>query len=82
MEDVLEKLDAVLAKLEADAKSRQRRDAIDNILDGEPRTAQVESLRDHPVVQQFRTELADELIRADTVGQLLGLIQAAMVTAP
>lgn len=82
MDDVLEKLDAVLAKLDAGADERKQRDAIDNILDGAGRTTRVESLRDHPIVQRFRTELSDELIRADTVGQLLGLIQAAMVTTP
>lgn len=82
MDEVLEKLDAVLAELEAGAKNRPPRDAIDDILDGAPRTTGVESLRDHPVVRRFRTELTDELIRADTVGQLLGLIQAALVAAP
>ena len=49
-------------------------DAISRELERERRVTAVRSLRDDPIVQQFRTELADGLIRADTVQQLLGLI--------
>jgi len=70
-----DKLMALLERLEESIPHPRRKDAIDAILASEPRTTGVRSLRDHEVVQQFRRELSDGLIRADTANKLLGLIR-------
>ena len=72
---------ALLERLEESIPQARRKDAIDAILAGEPRTTAVRSLRDHEVVQQFRRELSDGLIRADTVNKLLGLIRTVVDAA-
>ena len=72
---------ALFDRLEENIPKPQRRDAIDAILAGEPRTTAVRSLRDHEVVQQLRRELSDGLIRADTANKLLGLIHTVVETA-
>ena len=53
-------------------------DAIDRILARPPRRTRVRSLRDHPAIIGFRRELEDDLVRADTVRAVLGLIRLAL----
>ena len=77
---IQETLDDLLKDLERGARQASRGDAIDEILSARARTTATTSLRDHAVVQQFRDELANGLIRVDTVHQLLGLIRL-VVTA-
>jgi hypothetical protein len=72
---------ALLERLEESIPQSKRKDAIDAILASEPRTTGVRSLRDHEVVQQFRRELADGLIRVDTANKLLGLIRTIVDAA-
>ena len=74
-------LEALLERLEQGIPSGRRKDAIDAILASEPRTTGVRSLRDHEVVQQFRRELSDGLIRVDTANKLLGLIRTIVDAA-
>jgi len=74
-------LEALLERLEVGIPLRRRKDAIDAILASEPRTTAVRSLRDHEAVQQFRQELSDGLIRADTANKLLGLIRTVVEAA-
>lgn len=74
-------LEALLERLEQGIPSGRRKDAIDAILASAPRTTGVRSLRDHEVVQQFRRELADGLIRVDTANKLLGLIRTIVDAA-
>jgi len=69
---------ALLKRLEESIPPSRRKDAIDAIdaiLASEPRGTVVRSLRDHEIVQQFRRELSDGLIRVDTANKLLGLIR-------
>jgi hypothetical protein len=72
---------ALLERLEESIPQPKRRDAIDAILASKPRTTGVRSLRDHEVVQQFRRELSDGLIRVDTANKLLGLIRTVVDAA-
>jgi len=74
-------LEALLDRLEEGIPQLKRKDAIDAILASEPRTTAARSLRDHEVVQQFRRELADGLIRVDTANKLLGLIRTIVDAA-
>ena len=53
-------------------------DAIDRALARSARRTRVRSLRDHPAIIGFRRELEDDLVRADTVRQVLGLIRLAI----
>ena len=76
-----DKLHALFARLEEVIPKARRKDAIDAILASEPRTTAVRSLRDHEVVQQFRRELSDGLIRVDTANKLLGLIHTVVEAA-
>ncbi len=81
MSDTAENLDRILERLEASLEPRRRRDVIDEILAGAPRKTDAVSLRDHPVVQEFRRELSSGLIRVDTAKRLLGLIRMALEAA-
>ena len=74
-------LAALFNRLEESIPQSKRKDAIDAILASEPRTTAVRSLRDHEVVQQFRRELTDGLIRVDTANKLLGLIRTVVEAA-
>ena len=76
-----DQLHALLTRLEESLPKAKRKDAIDAILADEPRTSAVRSLRDHEVVQQFRRELSDGLIRVDTANKLLGLIHTVVEAA-
>jgi len=49
-------------------------DAIDTVLATPARTTAVHSLRSAPEIEAFRQALTDGLIRADTVNQLLRLV--------
>ena len=69
---------ALLERLEESIPPSKRKDAIDAILASEPRSTGVRLLRDHEVVQQFRRELLDGLIRVDTANKLLGLIRTVV----
>lgn len=55
-------------------------DAIDAVLASPPRVTAVRSLRRDPVVETFRRELTDGLIRVDTLNRLLSLVNT-VVTA-
>jgi len=81
MSEINVELDRLLENLEpsAGAESRQG-DAIDRVLSAEPRATRTWSLRDDEVVQRFREEVVNGLIRVDTVQQLLGLIRLALET--
>ncbi len=81
MSNNADQLHALLARLEESLPKAKRKDAIETILAGEPRTTAVRSLRDHEVVQQFRRELSDGLIRVDTANKLLGLIHTVVEAA-
>jgi hypothetical protein len=73
-------LDLLLQKLDrltAGAAGRAG-DAIDEILETPRRATETRSLRNHPVLENFRSELSDGLIRADTANQLLRLIGAVL----
>ena len=71
-------LEALLESLEKGIHLGRRKDAIDAILASEPRTTAVRSLRNHELVQQFRRELSEGLIRVDTANKLLGLIRTVV----
>ena len=75
---IQETLDDLLKDIDRGARQASRGDAIDEILSAPVRTTTTRSLRDHAVVQQFRDELANGLIRVDTVHRLLGLIRLAV----
>ena len=49
-------------------------DAIAADLAAPARTTDVRRLNEHPVMQAFRSELSDGLIRADTARQAIGLL--------
>ena len=53
-------------------------DAIDRILASPRRRTDVRTLRNDPVVEAFRRELVDGLIRVDTANKLLHLVNAAV----
>ena len=72
---------ALIERLEESIPQPKRKDAIDAILASDPRSTGVRSLRDHEVVQQFRRELSDGLIRVDTANRLLGLIRTVVEAA-
>lgn len=57
-----------------DATRPRPGDAISAELTRPARTTAVISLRDSPVVEAFRNELIDGLIRVDTANQLLKLV--------
>lgn len=68
-------LDDLLMTLEqGSTKTGGKGDAIDAVLGGAPRRTQVESVRRAPEIEAFRRELTDGLIRADTVNQVLRLL--------
>jgi hypothetical protein len=56
-----------------------RVDAITTVLNEEPRTTAVVSLREDPAVEAFRQALTDGLIRVDTANRLLRLINEIIV---
>ncbi len=66
-------LDDLMMTLEK-AGQREDGDAIDAVLAREPRSTQVVSVRQAPEMEAFRRELTDGLIRADTVNQVLRLL--------
>ena len=73
-------LNALLAELErltAGAPGRSA-DAIDEILQSPRRETHTQSVRRHAAIEDFRRELTDGLIRADTANQLLRLITAVL----
>ena len=78
MGEVSDNVLTLLQRLEEGMVRTGRGDAIDAILAAEPRKTGVNSLRDHEVVEQFRQELTDGLIRVDTANRLLGLIRTAV----
>lgn len=53
-------------------------DAIDRVLASPRRRTTVRALRNDPVVEAFRQELVDGLIRVDTAGKLLHLLNTAV----
>ncbi len=72
-----EALERLIGRLEAAAAgddAGRPKDAIDDVLDGPRRQSAVSEVRHDPVIEQFRRELSDGLIRADTAGRLLSLI--------
>jgi len=81
MTDVNTELSKLLRVLEERVPRSRLRDAVDESLIAPPRTTASASLRDHEVVQRFRRELSDGLVRADTAQQLLSLIRLAVEAA-
>jgi len=77
-DEAVERLDAVMGLL----RSGGRGDAIDRVLLEPSRQTRVESLRDSEVVQQFRNDLIDGLIRVDTANQLFRLIAQVVSLLP
>lgn len=75
LDQLIEDLDGAVERTAADTP-----DAIDAVLAAPPRASGVRSLRHDPVVEAFRQELVDGLVRVDTVNRLLGLVQT-VVTA-
>ena len=81
MSDVTAELDRLIDRLEPSVNQGPASgDAIDAVLAASPRTTAVRSLRNDPVVEAFRRELVDGLIRVDTLNRLLGLVNT-VVTA-
>ena len=78
MNEATNELDALLGELERRLRAAGRGDAIDRILGGAPRTTQVRSLRDDEVVESFRRELSDGLIRVDTANKLLHFVSQVL----
>jgi len=70
-------LDRLISTLDA-VMRKTPHDAIDAELAAPPRVTAVRALRDDPIVQQFRQELIDGLIRVDTAQRLLALIEQAV----
>ena len=75
-----QELDALLKELEqvAGKISNRPADAIDRIIQGPRRQTKTRSIRHDPVLENFRRELTDGLIRADTANQLLRLITTVL----
>lgn len=51
-------------------------DAIDRELNRPPRTTAVQSVRQHPAMQAFRSERIDAAVRLDALRQLLSVAQS------
>ncbi len=74
-------LDRLLSRLtEALHRREGRGDAIDRILDGQPRRTEVRSLTNDASIKAFRRELMDGFIRVDTANRLLGLLEEVIAT--
>ena len=71
--DATKVLDELMTTLE-NANRPLNADAIDAVLAGQPRRTQAVSVRQAPEMEAFRRELTDGLIRADTVNQVLRLL--------
>jgi len=71
--DATKVLDELMTTLE-NANRQATGDAIDAVLAAEPRRTQAVSVRESPEMEAFRRELTDGLIRADTVNQVLRLL--------
>ena len=73
-------LNSLLAELErlTVGASGRAGDAIDDILKSPRRRTQTLSVRRRAAIENFRRELTDGLIRADTANQLLRLITAVL----
>lgn len=67
-------LDALIERLDGSVRAAAG-DAIDAELARSPRQSAAVSLRDSEVMSRFRQELTDGLIRVDTAGQVLRLVQ-------
>ncbi len=78
----LDELMKVLERLERPAAPALRGDEIDRVLAGPPRRTDVTPLRDSPVMERFRTELADGLVRLDTLNQFLRLVATVLDRLP
>ncbi len=74
-------LQTLAERLDAGSDAARPKDAIDQVNAATPRSTAAVSLRDHEIVQRFRRELTDGLIRVDTARQLLGLIRMAVEAA-
>lgn len=83
---VIAELDRLIAGLEARASRTSASagdherpgDAIDAVLREPVRTTAVRSLRGDPVIEQFRQELVDGLIRVDTARRVLEVLNAVV----
>ncbi len=81
MPNLTDDLDRLLKSLDGAVRTQAGGgDAIDLILASPPRTTEARSLRHDPVVEAFRRELTDGLIRVDTANKLLSLVNT-VVTA-
>jgi hypothetical protein len=75
-------LDELMKVLERLEQPVSRGDEIDRVLAGPPRRTDVTPLRDSPVMERFRTELADGLVRLDTLNQFLRLVATVLDRLP
>jgi hypothetical protein len=80
-----EQLDALIERLErivGASGPATPGDALDRILAAPGRQSAAASLRDSEVVQAFRNDLIDGLIRIDTANQLFRLVRAVLDRLP
>jgi len=85
MSTIVSEFDETLNRMETalrQLRARGHGDAIDRLLQEPPRQTETVSLRDSEIVQRFRDELTDGLIRVDTAHQLLQLISRAIELLP
>ena len=80
--DALDRFLTTVDRVAATVPAGAARDAIDAVLSASPRQTQVASLRDSPVMQKFRDELTDGLIRIDTLNQVLRLAALVLERLP
>jgi hypothetical protein len=72
--DAVSELDALIERLDGSVQATVG-DAIDAELARTPRQSAVTPLRDSEIMNRFRQELVDGLIRVDTAAQVLRLVQ-------
>ena len=81
MPTLTEELDRLVHTLETGtAPAAGPADAIDAVLAAPARTSDVRGLRHDPIIEAFRRELTDGLIRVDTAHQLLSLVNTVLTT--
>lgn len=73
LDKLVEAVDKASAAVEPGATPAAR-DAIDEALERPARETRVVSLAESPVMQSFRQELSDGLIRIDTLNQVLRML--------
>jgi hypothetical protein len=81
MPTLTEELDRLVHTLETGtATAAGTADAIDAVLASPARTSEIRVLRHDPIIEAFRRELTDGLVRVDTANQLLSLVNTVLTT--